>query len=102
MKSEPHIMAKLHVERIGGFAGFGGVGSHLRSHGELDTATLSAEEQRAVEVLFQSRGKTKRSQVRDGFLYRVTRSTPGGTETIEVSEESVPAALTQCVKDELL
>ncbi len=95
-------MAKLHVERIGGLAGFGVSGSHLRSHGDLDTATLSAEDQQAVEALFQSQGKAKRSQVRDGFCYRVTRSTSGGTETIEVPEEGVPVALTQCVKDELV
>jgi len=95
-------MAKLHVERIGGLAGFGGVGSHVRSHGEVDMETLSAEEQRAVEALFQSHGKAKTSQVRDGFIYRVARSTPGGTEIIEVPEGVVPATLTQCVKDEIV
>jgi hypothetical protein len=95
-------MPKLHVERIGGLAGFGGPRSHVRSHGEIDVETLSAEDQRAVESLFQSHGNAEPSQVRDGFLYRIARTTPGGVETIEVPEEVVPAAIRQCVKDELI
>src|SRR5262245_52352420 len=95
-------MAKLHVERVGGLAGFGGVGAHVRSHGEIDTAALPPAEQRAVEALFQSHGKTKTSQVRDGFRYRISRTTPGGVETIEVPEAVVPAAVSECVKDELV
>jgi len=95
-------MAKLHVERLGGLANFGGAGAHVRSHGEVDMAALSAAEQRAVEALFKSRGKAKPSQVRDGFRYRISRTTSGGVESIEAPEEIVPAALSQCVKDELV
>ena len=95
-------MAKLHVERIGGLAGFGGARAHVRSHGEVDIAALSAAEQCAVEALFQSRGLAKPSQVCDGFRYRISRTTPGGVETIEAPEAVVPAALSQCVKDELV
>jgi len=95
-------MSKLHVERIGGLAGFGGARSHLRSRGEVDLETLSAEDQRAVESLFQSRGSAEPSQVRDGFVYRIARTTRGGVETIEVPEDVVPAAIRQCVKDEIV
>ena len=95
-------MSKLHVERIGGLAGFGGARSHLRSRGEVALETLSAEDQRAVESLFLSRGSAEPSQVRDGFVYRIARTTPGGVETIEVPEDVVPAAIRQCVKDELI
>jgi hypothetical protein len=95
-------MAKLHVERVGGLAGFGGAGSHVRSQGQLDTAALSAAEQRAVEALFQSHGKTKSSPARDAFRYRISRTTPEGVQTIEVPEGSVPPAISQCVKDELV
>jgi hypothetical protein len=95
-------MSKLHVERIGGLAGFGGARSHLRSRGEVDLETLSADDQRAVESLFQSQGSAEPSQVRDGFFYRIARTTPGGVETIEVPEDVVPAAIRQCVKDELV
>ncbi len=95
-------MAKLHVERIGGLAGFGGTRAHIRSHGEIDLATLSTADQKAVEGLFKSKGKTPPSQARDTFRYRITRTTAEGVETIEVSEEGVPAALCHCVQDELI
>jgi hypothetical protein len=95
-------MGKVHVERVGGLAGFGGAGAHVRSRGEIDIARLSPAEQQAVESLFQSRGKVKPSQARDTFRYRISRTTSKGTETIEVPEEVVPAALSQCVNDELV
>ena len=94
-------MPQLHVERLGGLAGFGG-GGHVRSQGQLDTDALSAQEQRAVEALFKPHGKTKASPVRDGFRYRITRDTAAGTESVEVPEEAVPSAVAQCVKDELV
>ena len=102
MRSAPDNMSKLQVERIGGLAGFGGARSHLRSQGEIDLETLSAKDQRAVESLFKSSGKAEPSQVRDGFRYRIGRTTPGGVETIEVPEDVVPAAIRECVKDELV
>jgi Emfourin len=95
-------MSTLHVERIGGLAGFGGARSHLRSRGEVDFETLSGEDKRTVESLFKSKGSAEPSQVRDGFLYRIARTTPGGVETIEVPEDVVPAAIRHCVKDELI
>jgi Emfourin len=95
-------IALLHVERVGGQANFGGAGAHVRSHGQIETDALSPEERRAVEALFKSKGKTKASQMRDGFRYRISRTTPEGTETIEVPEAAVPAALAQSVKDELV
>ena len=95
-------MATLHVERIGGLAGFGGTISRVRSHGQLDVAALSAAELQAVEALFQTHGKAKASQVCDGFSYRISRITSAGTETIEAPESAVPATVTRCVKDELI
>jgi len=95
-------MPVLHVERIGGLAGFGGARSHVRSHGQLDAASLSASDQKAVEELFRSKSKATTSPMRDAFRYRISRSTPGGTETIEVPESLVPGKLTECVKDELV
>jgi hypothetical protein len=95
-------MAKLHVERVGGLAAFGGPRSHVRSHGEVDTAALSPADQRAIEKLFQSQGMAGPSQARDAFRYRISRTTPDGVETIEAPEGVVPAAVSQCVKDELV
>ena len=102
MKLEADDRAKLQVERIGGLAGFGGVGTHVRSHGEVDMAALSAAEQRAVEALFQSRDMAKSAQVGDGFRYRISRTTAAGVEHIEAPEALVPTALSQCVQDELV
>ena len=95
-------MGKLHVERLGGLAGFGGALAHIRSRGELDMERLSAEEQKAVNALFHSEHKPKkRSLERDAFRYRISRTTPEGVETVEVPETDVPEALSKCVKDEL-
>jgi len=95
-------MAKLQVERIGGIAGFGGAGSHLRSRGEVELTDLSAAEQQAVDSLFQSQDKPKSSQMRDGFQYRITRNTTNGVETIVVPEEAVPATIRGSLKDEII
>ena len=95
-------MAKLEVERIGGLAGFGGTRSHVRSRGEIDLTDLSAAEQSAVESLFQSGGKPKPSEMRDGFHYRITRTTSKGVETIVAPEEAVPATIRGSVKDEIV
>lgn len=98
---EGHTMSKLHVERVGGLAGIGGTGAHVRSRGEIDMTTLSAEEQRILESLFRSPGSTKHSQVYDGFRYRISRTTVRGIESIEVPEAEAPTVLSRCVKDEL-
>lgn len=95
-------MTKIRVERIGGLAGFAGARSHLRSRGEVDMDELSDEEKRVVESLFGSGGKVETSQLRDGFRYRISRSTADGDETIEAPEAEVPGALSECVKDELV
>ena len=85
-----------------GWRACGGARSHLRSRGEVDLETLSAEDKRTVESLFQSQGSAEPSQVRDGFLYRIARPTPEGVETIEVPEAVVRSAISQCVKDQLV
>lgn len=96
-------MGMLQVERIGGLAGFGAGGSHLRSQGKVDMASLSSEEQAAIEALFESDStKTDSSKMRDGFRYKISRTTPSGTETVEAAESAVPPAIAQCVKDELM
>jgi hypothetical protein len=91
----------LKVERIGGLAGFGGPGAHLRSRGQIAAASLSPADRKAVEQLFAGRGAGRASATRDGFSYRITRSTPSGEETIEAPESAVPAALAGCVRDTL-
>ena len=95
-------MTKIQVERVGGLAGFGGARSHLRSRGEVDLEELSDDERRAVESLFASSGAAEPTPVRDGFCYRISRTTAGGIETVEAPEGEVPGVLSRCVKDEFV
>ena len=91
---------RVNVERIGGLAGFGLPGSHLKSRGEVALSELSAADRSAVESLFEP-GSKPGKQMPDAFRYRITRQTPKGPQTIEVSEDRVPMVLQNCVKDEL-
>ena len=95
-------MAILHVEKLGGLAGFGGARARIRSHGKIDTAALCATDQKAVDSLFQSRGRSKPSKEADGFRFRISRTTTDGTETVEVPETLVPLPIASCVKDEFV
>jgi len=70
--------------------------------GQLDMETLSAEEQRVVEDLFQSKGGAQASEICDGFCYRISRISASRTETIQAMEVAVPIFLARCVKDELV
>jgi hypothetical protein len=89
----------LEIERLGGLAGFGTPSSHLRSRGQLDISTLSAEDRRAVQLLFSRPppSSSKPDELRD----RLTRWTDKGPESIEVPETQVPAAVRSAIKDQL-
>jgi hypothetical protein len=95
-------MPILHVEKLGGLAGFGGSRSRIRSRGRIDSEALSAADQKAVELLFQTGGASEPAKGADYFRFRISRTTAAGTETIEVPESCVPAALASCVKDEFV
>lgn len=95
-------MAILHVEKLGGLANFGGANARIRSHGQLDTAALSATDRRAVDELFQTLSTSEPPKGADGFRFRISRTTAAGTETVEAPETHVPAALASCVKDEFV
>jgi hypothetical protein len=93
-------MSTLTIERIGGLAGFGAPGGHLRSRGEVPWEQLSAQDRKAVEALFARHRSARQSPspARDAFVYRLSK----GVETIEVGEEQIPATLLQHLKDELV
>jgi hypothetical protein len=100
-------MDKLVIERSGGLAGFSGLGSKIRSRGELNLASLCPEDQAVVEQLFKMPAKDraalkKASLTRDGFCYKISHTSKAGVQTIEAPEAAVPAALIQCVKDEFI
>ena len=93
-------MSRVQVERIGGFAGFGLPGSHLRSRGELALSELSAADRNALDTLFDKKGSAEPPKP-DSFRYRITRESAEGPQTIEAPEHQIPMALRNCVKDVL-
>ena len=98
-------MDLLTVERIGGLAGFGGLGSNIRSRGQVSLASLSEADKTTVEQLFKAHGlkpssEAKVSAMRDGFCFQLSRTSHLGVLTIEVPEAAVPLSIAQCVKDE--
>ena len=88
------------IERVGGFAGFGLPGSHLKSRGELSVSELSPTDLRALDALFQGNDQAG-EPMPDGFRYRITRKIGSTEHTIEVPEHSVPPALKNSVQDTL-
>ena len=91
---------RLTVERVGGFAGFGGPGSHLKSAGEVAMSALSAADRRAIEALFSGPARAGAAKP-VAFVYRITRRISGVLKTIEVSEERVPGVIRKCVNSTL-
>jgi hypothetical protein len=94
-------MDRIEVERLGGFAGFGQPGSRLRSRGEMAVADLSAADRAAVDALF-AKPPSRATPMPDGFRYRLTRRVGSATQAVEVTEQQIPAALRDCVRDELV
>jgi len=88
------------IERVGGFAGFGLPGSHLKSRGELSTSELSPADLQALDALFEADPPAGESMP-DAFRYRITRKIGTNEKTIEVPEHIVPASLKNSVKDTL-
>lgn len=93
-------MSDIHLERLGGFGGFGGPRSAIRSTGDLSSEQLSPAERERLKSLFAS-GTVTEQEMRDGFRYRITWETSSGSRTIEVPEALVPSALKNAVKDQL-
>jgi hypothetical protein len=95
-------MSKIKIERFGGLAGFGSKNSHVHSTGEMDMDELSEEDRKIVEELFLSKSKPENASGRDVFNYRVSRMTANGMESVEASEEEIPSAVRQRMRDELI
>ena len=90
-------MDRLKIERVGGFAGFGG--PHLKSRGEVAVSDLSAADQKTLDALFADPKKVPAAHPgqADAFTYKITR----GARTIEVPEHAVPSTIKNSVKDVL-
>jgi hypothetical protein len=98
---EVQSVDRLQVERIGGFAGFGG--PHLKSRGEVTLSQLSPADKQTIEGLFKDPHKAAPAHPgeADAFRYRITRRTAAGAQTIEVPGNAVPAAVRDSVQDVL-
>jgi hypothetical protein len=88
----------LIVERLGGFAGFGG--PRLKSAGEVAMSALSAADRKAIEAMFRVAARAGVGKP-DEFVYRITMSSGGVTKTVDVSGKRVPEAIRKCVKSTL-
>jgi len=99
-------MGTLTIERVGGLAGIGHVGSAVRSRAQVTMERLSPEDRAVIEELFvryrDSKKSDRDSPLRDLFRYRLSRGAEEGAESIEVAEELVPRALVRLIKDELV
>ncbi|MBV9077132.1 MAG: hypothetical protein JO048_06565 [Methylobacteriaceae bacterium] len=100
-------MDRLTIERIGGFAGFGG--SRLKSRGEVSLSDLAPADRDAVERLLADLpgsaaaqgGAAPRTGAADAFSYRLTVQSPDGPKTVEAPEHLVPSAVRDSVRDTL-
>ncbi len=91
---------RVKIERVGGFAGFGLPGSHLKSRGEVSESELSSADLQSLDELFQEDAHHGESMP-DAFRYRITRNVGGSEKTVEVPEHRVPEALKNSVQDTL-
>lgn len=92
-------MDDIKVERIGGLAGFGQPGGHLKSVGRINLSDLAPKDRLVVEGLFGKVRRRTKSARADGFRFVLTRTLPSGVATVEVAEELVPQVLADCVRD---
>lgn len=95
---------RLDIERLGGFAGMGGPGSHIRSLGRLQGRDLSAADREHLAALFGgARPAADHPGAADGFRYKLTlhRAGTAAPVVVEVPEAAVPAKVRDSVGDEL-
>lgn len=86
-------MDRLKIERMRG-----GI-NPLKGRGEIDTARLSKQARKQLETLF--RAETALEVMGNSPVYRVTRVSDAGTQSIEIPEHLMPNGLVGVVKDEL-
>ena len=91
---------RVKIERLGGFAGFGLPGSHLKSRGEVSESELSPADLQSLNALFEGDAQHEDPKP-DAFRYRITREVGGSEKTIEVPEHQVPESLKNSVADTL-
>ena len=90
------VMTDVTIEPVGGFAGAGSPGGHVRSRGHVAWSALSEADRAMVERLFK-----QKAPVDANFYYRLTRQTDGKTETVDALPDQVPRALIDSIQTTL-
>ena len=89
-------MRVVTISEVGGFVGPGTPGGHIQTRGEMAWEALSDADRAAIDALFAAK-----RPVNANLYYRMTRTGPDGTETIDAPREAVPAALLASLKTTL-
>jgi hypothetical protein len=71
-------MAILHIEKLGGLAGYGGTNARIRGRGQIDTTALSPADQKAVDKLFKPAAQSSPQRGRQLSIsdFRTTPTAP--------------------------
>jgi hypothetical protein len=89
-------MTVVTIEEKGGFVGAGMPGGHVHTRGEMAWDALSQADRTAIEALFAGKKPVNANQ-----YYRLSRTGPNGSETVDALREAVPAALMATMKTTL-
>ena len=96
------IANRIKVEKLGGFAGFGG-SSHLRSEGEIDPAQLPAGDRSLLEQLLASpHAPAAAPSTSDAFRYRLSWIENGQERSVEIDGDELPESVKAVAKDSLV
>ena len=89
-------MSVVTIEEKGGFVGAGMPGGHVHTRGEMAWGDLSEADRATIDALFSAK-----KPVNANLYYRLSRTGPAGTDTVDALREDVPAALLASVKTTL-
>lgn len=92
---------RIDVERLGGLAGYGMPGGHLRSRCHVMAQGLSLADQVMLRDIFLHPVEAL-VQTRDAFRYSLTRQRHNRLHTVVVAEAAVPESILNCLRDELV
>lgn len=89
-------MSDITIEQLGGFVGAGGPGGHVHMRGKMAWSAIAEADRAHLDALFAAK-----RPVSANLYYRLTRTGPNGTETVDAPVEAVPAALAASVQTTL-
>jgi hypothetical protein len=96
------LMASYIIEKLGGFAGFGGPSARIRSIGRINFSTLDETDQKILSDLVSGTVKLNQNYRPDEFRFRITTDEAEQQLMIELPESLTPLFIKNCVRDELV